>query len=108
MFSIDCFIKKTEIPFKIFGAFSILIVMSMFISNINIEKSFAAENVALLPLSSPDFKLNTEMTHFYDCIKTSAMSPDSSHLPKFFNNEPTKTEIALCYKEMQGNKSNTE
>ena len=44
--------KKPKIYFKIFGAFSIFIVMSMFASNINIEKSFAAENVALLPLSS--------------------------------------------------------
>ena len=98
--------KKPKIYFKIFGAFSIFIVMSMFTSNINIEKSFAAENVALLPLSSSDPKLNIEMNNFYDCIKKSATSPDSSHLPKFFNNEPTKTEIAICYKEMQASKSN--
>ena len=44
------------------------------------------------------------MNNFYDCIKKSATSPDSSHLPKFFNNEPTKTEIAMCYKEMQASK----
>ena len=78
--------------------------MSMFASSLNIEKSFAAENVALLPLSSSDSKLNIQMNNFYDCIKKSATSPDSSHLPKFFNNEPTKTEIAICYKEMQASK----
>ena len=78
--------------------------MSMFVSNINIEKSFAARNVALLPLNSTDSKLNIEMDNFYNCIKKSATSPDSSHLPKFFKNEPTKTEIAMCYKEMQSSK----
>ena len=66
----------------------------MFASYLNIEKSFASENVALLPLSSSDPKLNIEMNNFYDCIKKSAASQDSSHLPKFFNNEPTKTEMS--------------
>jgi hypothetical protein len=96
--------KKPKMSFKICCAFSIFIVMSMFTSNINIEKSFAVENVALLPLISSDPKLNIEMNNFYDCIKKSATSPDSSYLPNFFNNEPTKTEIALCYKEMQASK----
>ncbi len=106
MFSTNCVIKKTKIPFHVAGTFLILIVMSILASSINIEKSFALDKTVLLPLNSTNSKLNTNVTHFYNCVSKSIQNGDSSQLPKFFKNEPTKTEIALCFKEMQTNKSN--
>lgn len=105
MFFTNCFTKKTKMPFHIIAAFSILVVTSIMASNINIEKSFAVDKVSLLSLNSTNSKLNADMTHFYNCVSKSVQNGNSSHLPKFFNNEPTKTEIALCFKEIQINKS---
>ncbi len=102
MFFTNCF---TKMPFHIIAVFSILVVTSILASNINIEKSFAVDKVSLLSLNSTNSKLNSDMTHFYNCVSKSIQNGNSAHLPKFFNNEPTKTEIALCFKEMQINKS---
>jgi hypothetical protein len=104
VFPINFVIKKPKISFQVLGVFSILLVISIMSLNISIEKSFAVEKVTLLPLKSANSKLNTAMNHFYNCIIKSAKSGDSSQLPKFFKNEPTKTEIALCFKEMKANK----
>jgi hypothetical protein len=106
MFSINCFIEK-ETCFRLLGIFSILIVVGIITSNINIEKSFAVEKdtVSLSPSSNPaaaaasNSKLNTDLDHFFSCITNSVKKSDSSQLPKFFNNEPTKTEIAVCFKQ---------
>jgi hypothetical protein len=108
MFSINCFIEK-ETCFRLLGIFSILIVVGIITSNINIEKSFAVEKdtVSLSPSSNPattttaasNSKLNTDLDHFFSCITNSVKKSDSSQLPKFFNNVPTKTEIAVCFKQ---------
>jgi hypothetical protein len=104
MFSMDCFIEK-ETCFRLLGIFSILIVVGIITSNINIEKSFAVEKdtVSLSPSSNPgaasNSKLNTDLDHFFSCITNSVKKSDSSQLPKFFNNVPTKTEIAVCFKQ---------
>ncbi|MBA3749390.1 MAG: hypothetical protein H0X03_00550 [Nitrosopumilus sp.] len=100
MFSKECFIKKTKMPMHIIGAFSILVVVGILASNINIEKSFAAEKVALLPLNSDNAELNTDVTQFYKCIKKSVENSETEQEPTYFNDEPTKTEVALCYKEV--------
>jgi hypothetical protein len=100
MFFDECFIKKTKMPLHIMGAFSILVVVGMLASNINIEKSFAVEKVALLPLNSDNAKLNADVTQFYKCIKKSVKNSETAQGPTYFNNEPTKTEVALCYKEV--------
>jgi hypothetical protein len=106
VFPIKFVIKNTKISFNVLGTCSILLVMSILILNINTEKSFAVGKATLLPLNSTNPKLNSDMAHFYNCISKSAKTGDSSHLPKFFKNEPTKTEIALCFKEMKASKSN--
>jgi hypothetical protein len=106
VFPINNVIKNTKISFYVLGMCSMLLVMSILISNINIGESFAVKKATLLPLNSANPKLNAEMTHFYNCISKSAKMGGSSHLPKFFKNEPTKTEIALCFKEMKASKSN--
>ncbi len=106
VFPIKLVKKNTKIPFQVLSTFSILLVMSILALNINMEKSFAVEKATLLPLNSANSRLNTDVTHFYSCISKSAKTSDPSHLPKFFKNEPTKTEIALCFKEMNANKSN--
>ena len=103
MFSMDCFIEK-ETCFRLLGIFSILIVVGIITSNMNIEKSFAVgkETTSLSPSSKPaasNSKLNTDLDHFFSCITDSVKNGDSSQLPKFFNNVPTKTEIALCFKQ---------
>ena len=102
----NCFIKRTKISFDVRGAFLILLVISIMALNINVEKSFASEKATLLPINSINSKLNANINHFYKCIYKSAKNDDPLHLPKFFQNEPTKTEIALCFKEMKANKSN--
>jgi hypothetical protein len=106
VFPINYIIKNTKISFHVLGTCLILLITSTLILNINIEKSFAVEKATLLPLNSANPKLNTDMSHFYNCISKSAKTGDSLHLPKFFKNEPTKTEIALCFKEMKASKSN--
>lgn len=104
MFSMDCFIEK-ETCFRLLGIFSILIVVGIITSNMNIEKSFAVEKEtasSLSPSSKPaasNSKLNTDLDHFFSCITNSVKKSDSSQLPKFFNNVPTKTEIAVCFKQ---------
>lgn len=110
MFSKDCFIEK-EKGLCFLGIFSILIVVGIVTSNINIEKSFAVEKetglqtpttsssdpTATNPTTNP--KLNTNLDNFFNCITNSIKKSDSSQLPKFFHNEPTKTEIAICFEQ---------
>jgi hypothetical protein len=102
MFSTDSVIRKTKTPLKVIGAFSILILVGMLVSNTGIEKSFAKEKVALLPLTSTDSKLNAEITQFFTCIKKSVKNSETEEEPTYFNDEPTKTEIALCYNDVFG------
>lgn len=100
----DCFIEK-ETCFRLLGIFSILILVGIITSNMNIEKSFAVEKetASSSPSSKPavasNSKLNTDLDHFFSCITNSVKKSDSSQLPKLFNNVPTKTEIAVCFKQ---------
>jgi hypothetical protein len=102
MFSTECFTRKTRTPLKVIGAFSILVLAGMLVSNADIEKSFAKEKVELQPLTSADMELNAEITQFYSCIKKSVKNSETEQEPKYFNNEPTKTEVALCYNDVFG------
>ena len=63
MFFTKC-VKKTKMPLKLIGAFSILVLVGMLVSNTGIEKSFAKERVALLPLTSADAELNANVAQF--------------------------------------------
>ena len=101
----DCIIiKKTKVPLYALSAFSILIVVSMTLaSSINIDKSFA-EKVSLLPLNSTSSQLNEDMVQFYSCIEESVENSESDEEPRYFNDEPTKTEVALCYDDAIANK----
>ncbi len=85
---------------QILGVFSIAIVIGMLTPNLQIEKSFAAEKVPLQPLNSSDSALNTDMTQFYKCIKDTVKESETSEEPSYFNDEPTKTEMAICYSEV--------
>ena len=99
MFYNEHIIKRTKTSSKILSIFSIVIVTSILISNINIEKSFAIEKESISSLSSPSSKLKDQVAKFTNCIINTIKNGDSSHLPKFFKNEPTKTDIAICFKE---------
>ena len=91
-------------PLYTISAFSILIVVSMMLaSNINIDKSFA-DKVSLLPLNSTSSQLNKDMAHFYSCIEESVKNSQSNGEPHYFKEEPTKTEVALCYNDVLANK----
>lgn len=101
MFSKDHFIER-ETSFHILGIFSIFIVVTIITSSINIEKSFAVEKetAASLPSANSDSsKISTILDNFFNCITNAVKKNGSSQMPKFFNNEPTKTEIAICFKQ---------
>ncbi|HEX8677181.1 MAG TPA: hypothetical protein VF700_08175 [Segetibacter sp.] len=89
-------------PLKLIGAFSILVLMGMLVSNTGIDKSFAKEKVALLPLTSPDAELNDNVAQFFSCIEKSIKGSETDKEPRYFNDEPTKTEVALCYNDVFG------
>ncbi len=99
MFFTKC-AKKTKMPLKLVGAFSILVLVGMLVSNIGVEKSFAKERVALLPLTSADSELNTKVTEFFSCIKKSVKNSETEQEPNYFHEEPTKTEVALCHNDI--------
>jgi hypothetical protein len=93
-------IKRTKTSSKILSIFSIVIVTSILILNINIEKSFAIEKESISSSLNPSgSKLNNQVAKFTNCIINTIKNGDSSHLPKFFKNEPTKTDIAICFRE---------
>jgi hypothetical protein len=97
--------KKPKMPLYILSAFSILIVVSMTLaSNVNVDKSFA-ERVPLLPINSTDSQLNEDMAKFYSCIEDTVENSQSDEEPHYFKDEPTKTEVALCYNEEVANKN---
>jgi hypothetical protein len=91
--------KKTKTSFKILSTFSILIITSILISNINIEKIYAMEKESILSSNPSNSKIKNQVDKFTDCITNIIKNGDSSHLPKFFKNEPTKTDIAICFKQ---------
>lgn len=99
MFFTKC-VKKTKMPLKLIGAFSILVLVGMLVSNTGIEKSFAKERVELLPLTSADTELNSNVTQFFSCIEKSVKGSETEQEPSYFNDEPTKTEVALCYNDV--------
>lgn len=91
-------------PLYTLSAFSILIVVSMTLASIiSIDKSFAAK-VSLLPLNSTSSQLNNDMAQFYSCIEESVENSESDGEPHYFKEEPTKTEVALCYNDAIANK----
>ena len=92
-------IKKIKTSSKILTTFSIIIVVTSLISNIPIEKSFAIEKELISPLNPSNSKIKNQVAKFTNCITNILKNGDSSHLPKFFKNEPTKTDIAICFKE---------
>ncbi len=92
--------KKTRMTMQIVGVFSIAVVMGMVTPTMQIEKSFAAAKVPLLPLNSSDSALNSDMAQFYKCIKDTVKGSETAEEPHYFNNEPTKTEMAACYSEV--------
>jgi hypothetical protein len=101
----DCITKKPKMPLYTLSAFSILIVVSMALaSNVNVDKSFA-ERVPLLPINSTDSQLNEDMAKFYSCIEDTVENSQSDEEPHYFKDEPTKTEVALCYNEEVANKN---
>jgi len=101
----DCITKKPKMPLYTLSAFSILIVVSMALAlNVNVHKSFA-ERVPLLPINSTDSQLNEDMAKFYSCIEDTVENSQSDEEPHYFNDEPTKTEVALCYNEEVANKN---
>jgi hypothetical protein len=94
-----CITKKHKMPLYILIAFPVLIVVTMALaSNVNLDKSFA-EKVPLLPINSTDPQLNDDMAKFYSCIEDTVENSESDEEPHYFNDEPTKTEVALCYNE---------
>ena len=96
----DCIKKKPEMPLYTLSAFSILIVVSMALaSSTDVDKSFA-EKVSLLPLNATDPQLNEDMAEFYSCIEDTVENSESDDEPHYFNDEPTKTEVALCYNDV--------
>lgn len=99
MFYNEHIIKRTKTSSKILSIFSIVIVTSVLISNINIEKSFAIEKESISLLNPTTSNLKNQVAKFTNCIINTIKNGDSSHLPKFFENEPTKTDIAICFKE---------
>ena len=100
----DCIKKKPKMPLYTLSAFSILIVVSMALaSSTEVDKSFA-EKVSLLPLNSTDPQLNEDMAQFYSCIEDTVENSESDDEPHYFNDEPTKTEVALCYNDVLANK----
>src|SRR5215212_8792500 len=101
----DCITKKPKMPLYTLSAFSILIVVSIALaSNVNVDKSFA-ERVPLLPINSTDSQLNEDMAKFYSCIEDAVENSQSDEEPHYFKDEPTKTEVALCYNEEVANKN---
>jgi hypothetical protein len=93
----DCVKKKPKMPLYTLSAFSILIVVSLALaSSTDVDKSFA-EKVSLLPLNSTDSQLNKDMAQFYSCIEDTVENSESADEPHYFNDEPTKTEVASCY-----------
>jgi hypothetical protein len=92
-------IKETKTSSKVLSTFSILIVTSILISNINIEKTFAVEKESISPLKPSNSNIKNQVDKFIDCITNTIKNGDSSHLPKFFKDEPTKTDIAICFKQ---------
>ncbi len=100
MFSSVFSTNKTRMTMQIMGAFSIAVVMGMLTPNMQIEKSFAVEKVPLQTLNSSDSALNTDMTQFYKCIKDTVKESETAEEPSYFNEEPTKTEMAVCYSEV--------
>ena len=101
MFFTKC-VKKTKMPLKLMGAFSILVLVGILVSNTGIEKSFAQEKVPLLPLTSADAELNASVAQFFSCIEKSIKGSETDKEPRYFNDEPTKTEVALCYNDVFG------
>lgn len=99
MFLTKC-VKKTKMPLKLIGTFSILMLVGLLVSNTYTEKSFAKEKVALLPLTSTDAELNNDVTQFFSCIKKSIKNSETAQEPNYFNDEPTKTEVAICYNDV--------
>lgn len=101
----DCIItKKTKVPLYALSAFSILIVVGLTLaSGINIDKSFA-DKVSLLPLNSTSSQLNKDMAQFYSCIEESVENSEIDGEPHYFKEEPTKTEVALCYNDAVADK----
>jgi hypothetical protein len=70
-------------------------------SSTDVDKSFA-EKVSLLPLNAKDPQLNEDMAQFYSCIEDIVENSESDDEPHYFNDEPTKTEVALCYNDVFG------
>ena len=100
MFYNEHIIKEIKTSSKILSAFSILIVTSILISNIDIEKTFAVEKESSIsPLKPSNSNIKNQVDKFIDCITNTIKNGDSSHLPKFFKDEPTKTDIAICFKQ---------
>jgi hypothetical protein len=100
-----CITKKPKMLLYTLSAFSILIVVSMvFASNVNVDKSFA-DRVKLLPINSTNPELNKDMAKFYSCIEDIVDNSESDVEPHYFKDEPTKTEVALCYNEEVANKN---
>jgi hypothetical protein len=100
-----CITKKHKMPLYILSAFPVLIVVTMALaSNVNLDKSFA-EKVPLLPINSTDPQLNDDMAKFYSCIEDTVENSESDEEPHYFKDEPTKTEVALCYNEEIANKN---
>jgi hypothetical protein len=105
MYFDECITKKSKMPLYTLSAFSILIVVSMALAlNVNVDKSFA-ERVPLLPINSTDPQLNEDMAKFYSCIEDTVENSQSDEEPHYFKDEPTKTEVALCYNEEVANKN---
>ncbi len=105
MYFDECITKKPKMPLYTLSAFSILVVVSMALAlNVNVDKSFA-ERVPLLPINSTDPQLNKDMSKFYSCIEDTVKNSQSDGKPHYFKNEPTKTEVALCYNEEVANKN---
>ena len=101
----DCNTKKPKMLLYTLSAFSILIVVSMALAlNVNAGKSFA-DRVSLLPINSTNPQLNEDMAKFYSCIEDTVENSQSDEEPHYFKDEPTKTEVALCYNEEVANKN---
>ena len=99
MFFTKC-VKKTNMALKLIGAFSLLVLVGMLVSNTGIEQSFAKARVALLPLTSADSELNVNLAQFISCIEKTIKGSETEQEPSYFNDEPTKTEVALCYNDV--------
>lgn len=83
----------------------VLVLTSTTVSLGSSMSNFAfSQAVDLIDIHTSNETLNSGLPHFYDCIDDKVSSSKGVEEDPYFEKEPTKNEVAICYHEtFEGN-----